>query len=236
MSSSALFLGNLAYNVVLGGGHLHRVRWSPAWPASRRPARAGGRRRAARVLGVDQSCTLLALVAVAVAGARLRSQHRIPRLRRRRGAPADLSGVQRRSRQEDRLGRRAARLRNRHLRRRLAALRHGGGGRRRHRGDERAPRDRAADLRRRRGHLGVRVERRHPGGDDPARGPVHGAGGNRHDGHWLSRWRSRPRSSTRRRSRRSAPSWSPTPRTRNGRGSIVACCCGEPPWWSRRRC
>lgn len=71
MSASALFLGNLAYNVVLGGviyvafGGLRLTRRKA--DITRGVPAGLAVQVAARPIGVDQVCTLLALVAVAVA-------------------------------------------------------------------------------------------------------------------------------------------------------------------------
>ena len=164
-------------------------------------------------LAVDQVSTLVALLAVAVAALGFGLNIGFARLPRQCAATA-LPAVECRRRPEDRLGRRVARVRHRHLRRRVAAPRHRRGG-----GHGIAALGSplldalllcavgaiTSAFASSAGILGAMI---------PLAVPLL-AQGDWAPRDWSWRWRSRPRSWTRRRSRRSARSRSRTPGKRS---------------------
>ena len=170
VSAWHLFAGNVVYNVVLGAiivaifGRRQgdcAPRGRTARDARRRFERRRSDRRAAglraRLHGAGARRGRGHLVGV-------RPQHRLRRVRRGRGAPTGLPAHDARRRASGGVAGRAARLRDRDLRQRAAAVRHGGRGRPRHSRPRHPARRRAPVVRGRRRDVRVRLERRHPRG------------------------------------------------------------------------
>ena len=168
-------------------------------------------------------CTLVALTAVAVVSVPLRPQHRLRRTVARQCPCTCCFPIQRGA--ETKIAWSVVLLVCGIVTYVAALQRHGtvdavGAG---DRGPRQSAGRRAVALRRRRRHVGVRVERRHSRRDDSTRCAAHRAGTDRHDRNWSSRLPCRPRLSTRRRSRRSERWSSRTPARTSRHASTAAC-------------